>query len=126
MSKPTFTKEYFDIKHVLLDYYAESNKQGNSDLMKKAFTKNATMYFIDSTGRLAGGSVNESLYPVVDSFPKSSNSQIAIAYINITENVAQARVDSDNVNHSGFTDYFNLIKVNNQWKIISKIYYAHY
>lgn len=126
MTKSNFTKDYADIKHVLIDFYTEGNKQGNSQIMKKAFLDNATMYFIGDDGKLAGGPVTESLYPIVDTFDKADNAKVAIAYINVNGDVAQARLDTDDLNGTGFTDYFNLIKVDNQWKIISKIYQSNY
>lgn len=126
MSKPTFTKEYNEIKHVIMDYYAEGNKQGESQIIRKAFNEQATMYSVDASGQMVGGPVEKSLYPAVDSMKPSENPQVVIAYINITENVAQARVDSDDVDGMGFTDYFNLVKVNGQWQIINKIFYSQY
>lgn len=126
MTKPTYTTEYKAIEQVLLNQYAEGSKQANSEIMKPAFHEVATMYNVDEKGALVGGAVAESLYPVVDNHFKPSNPTVAIAYIDITGSAASARVDSDNLSGYGFTDYFNLLKINGKWQVVSKIFHAHY
>lgn len=92
----------------------------------QAFDQVATIYNVDENQKLAGGSVIEHLFPVVDDFAVSENPRVVIAYIDITENAAAVRVDSDDVNGFGFTDYFNLLKIDGQWAIVNKIFYTHY
>ncbi|OOF41431.1 hypothetical protein BKK47_01280 [Rodentibacter mrazii] len=127
MTKPTYTTEYKAIEQVLLNEYSEGGKQAKSEIMQPAFHEVATMYSVDENGAIAGGSVTESLFPVIDNhFTPSENPTVAIAYIDITGNAASARVDTDNLSGYGFTDYFNLLKINGTWQIVSKIFHAHY
>ncbi|MBN6066606.1 nuclear transport factor 2 family protein [Aggregatibacter actinomycetemcomitans] len=126
MNKPTYTADYKAIEHVLLSHYAEGGKQAKSEIMKPAFHDVATMYSVGENGELAGGPVAESLFPVIDNHFKPSDPTVAIAYIDITGTAASARVDTDNLSGYGFTDYFNLLKINGKWQVVSKIFHAHY
>lgn len=126
MSKPTYTTDYKAIEHILLNQYSEGCKQAKSELMKPAFHQQATMYSVGEQG-LAGGLVGETLFPGIDEhFKPSQNPTVAIAYIDITGTAASARVDTDALNGNGFTDYFNLLKINGKWTIVSKIFHTHY
>lgn len=42
-------------------------------------------------------------------------------------NVIQAyvRLDTDNWTGHHFTDFFNLVKIDGQWKILGKVFYLH-
>jgi hypothetical protein len=35
------------------------------------------------------------------------------------------RLDTDNWTGHRFTDFFNLVKFNGQWKVVSKVFYLH-
>lgn len=127
MTKPTYTADYKAIEHILLNEYSEGGKQAKSEIMKPAFHDVATMYSVNENGELQGGAVAESLFPGIDEhFTPSENPIVAIAYIDISGTAASARVDTDNLSGYGFTDYFNLLKVNGKWIIVSKIFHGHY
>ncbi|TCT16487.1 putative lumazine-binding protein [Bibersteinia trehalosi] len=127
MTKTTYTQDYKAIEDLLLNQYSEGGKQANSEIMKPAFDAVATMYSVDEKGTLAGGAVTDTLFPTIDDhFKPSENPVVAIAYIDITGTAASARVDTDNLSGYGFTDYFNLLKVNGKWTIVSKIFHTHY
>lgn len=125
--KPTFTAEYKAIENLLLNQYSEGGKQAKSEIMKPAFHDVATMFSVSENGNLTGGAVGKTLFPTIDNhFKPSDNPVVAIAYIDIVGTAASARVDTDNLSGYGFTDYFNLLKVNGTWTIVSKIFHAHY
>lgn len=127
MSKPTYTADYKAIEHILLNQYSEGCKQAKSELMKPAFHQQATMYSVDEKNNLTGGAVSDTLFVGIDEYFKpSENPKVAIAYIDITGTAASARVDTDDLNGNGFTDYFNLLKINGKWTIVSKIFHTHY
>ncbi|MFD9443720.1 nuclear transport factor 2 family protein [Streptomyces sp. NPDC060006] len=46
-------------------------------------------------------------------------------HIAITEVLANARVDTNDVSGLCFTDYFNLLKVEGTWTIVSKVYHTN-
>ena len=127
MTKPTYATDYKAIENVLLKQYAAGCIQAKSDVMKPAFHDVATMYSVNENGELQGGAVAESLFPGIDEhFTPSENPIVAIAYIDISGTAASARVDTDNLSGYGFTDYFNLLKINGKWTIVSKIFHGHY
>lgn len=127
MQRPTFTADYKAIENILLNHYIEGVKQAKSAIMKPAFHPAATMYSVNAQGELAGGAVGESLFPAIDAhFKPSENPKVVIAYIDITGSATAARVDADDMNGGGFTDYFSLLKVQGQWVIVGKVFHPHY
>lgn len=126
MDKQTYTENYKSIENILLNLYIKGCIESNSEIMKPAFSEKATMYSIDENGNISGGLVSETLFPGIDSFSQSVNPRAVVSYINIIGTAASARVDADNIGGHGFTDYFNLLKINGEWKIISKVFQGHY
>lgn len=123
MSNPTYVQEYNAIVEVLEKYNAGGAK-ADSALMKPAFNEQATMFGVDSD-KLVGGAI-QNLFDVIDnSFRPSPEAKAAIVRIDIVGTAASARVDTDNVSGFRFTDFFNLLKVEGKWTIVSKIYYTH-
>jgi len=45
--------------------------------------------------------------------------------IDVVGTVASARVESDNWTGHRFTDFFNLLKVDGEWKIMNKVFHLH-
>jgi signal transduction histidine kinase len=123
MSKLTYVQEYNAIVEVL-DQYNEGGAKANSALMKPAFNEQATMFGVDGD-KLVGGAI-QNLYDVIDNaFRPSPEAKAAIVRIDIVGTAASARVDTDDVSGFRFTDFFNLLKVEGKWTIVSKIYHTH-
>lgn len=123
MSHPTYVQEYNAIVDVL-NQYNEGCAKADSALMKPAFNEQATMFGVDGD-KLVGGAI-QNLYDVIDTdFRPSPEAQAAIVRIDIVGTAASARVDTDNVSGFRFTDFFNLLKVDGKWTIVSKIYHTH-
>ncbi|WP_282412167.1 nuclear transport factor 2 family protein [Pseudomonas sp. PS01299] len=123
MSTSTYVQEYNAIVDVL-SQYNEGGAKADSALMKPAFNQQATMFGVNE-GKLVGGAI-QNLYDVIDNaFRPSPEAQAAIVRIDIVGTAASARVDTDNVSRFRFTDFFNLLKVEGQWTIVSKIYHTH-
>ena len=123
MSNPTYVQQYNAIVAVL-SQYNEGGAKADSALMKPAFNEQATMFGVDGD-KLVGGAI-QNLYDVIDnSFRPSPEAKAAIVRIDIVGTAASARVDTDNVSGFRFTDFFNLLKVEGKWTIVSKIYHTH-
>ncbi|KPN90592.1 nuclear transport factor 2 family protein [Pseudomonas nunensis] len=123
MSHPTYVQEYNAIVDVL-SQYNEGGAKADSALMKPAFNEQATMFGVDGD-KLVGGAI-QNLYDVIDNvFRPSPEAKAAIVRIDIVGTAASARVDTDNVSGFRFTDFFNLLKVDGKWTIVSKIYHTH-
>ena len=124
MNKPTYVQDYQAIVNVL-NKYNQGGKQADSSIMKPAFSEQATMFGVDADGKLAGGPI-QALFDGIDTaFRPSPEAQGAIVNVDIVGTAASARIDTNDISGFCFTDFFNLLKVEGKWIVISKIYHTH-
>jgi hypothetical protein len=124
MNKLTHVEEYNAIVEVL-NKYNHGGAQANSALMKPAFSENATIFGIDGDSKLTGGAI-QGLFDTIDTaFRPSPEAKAAIVSVDIVGTAASARIDTDNLSGFRFTDFFNLLKVEGRWTVVSKIYHTH-
>lgn len=124
MNKPIYVEEYKAIVEVL-NKYNEGCKQAKSSIMKPAFNEQATIFGVGPDGKLSGGAI-QALFDGIDStFRPSPEAQSVIVDIDIVGTAACARIDTNDVSGFCFTDFFNLLKVDGKWTVISKIYHTH-
>lgn len=125
MSKPIYVHEYQAIVEVL-NQYNEGGKHAKSSIMKPAFNEQATIFGVDADGKLAGGPI-QSLFDTIDNppFRPSPEAQGVIVTIDIVGTAANARIDTNDISGFCFTDFFNLLKVEGKWMVVSKIYHTH-
>jgi len=124
MSNPTYVQDYNAIVDVL-NQYNEGGKQAKSSIMKPAFSEHATIFGVDADNALVGGPI-QGLFDTIDTvFRPSPEARAAIARIDIVGTAASARVDTDDISGFRFTDFFNLLKVDGRWTVVSKIYHTH-
>jgi len=124
MNNTTYVQDYQAIVAVLNQYNA-GGAQADSSIMRPAFSSEATIFGIDGEDKLTGGPI-EGLFEIIDSaFRPSPQAKAAIARIDIVSTAASARVDTDDISGFRFTDFFNLLKVQGEWTIVSKIYHTH-
>ncbi len=102
-----------------VSYYLDGGTNNDFETLKKAFHKDATMKFI-SNGEYKEVNALEFFKKAIKPGPKQ-NRETRIVYINITGNVASAKLEI-NYETFSFVDYMNLIKIDGEWKIVSKIY----
>jgi len=125
MNKPTYVQEYQAIVEVL-NQYNDGGKQAKSSIMKPAFSEQATIFGVDADGKLAGGPI-QGLFETIDNppFRPSPEAQGVIVTIDIVGTAASARIDTNDISGFCFTDFFNLLKVEGKWAVVSKIYHTH-
>ena len=125
ITKPSYVQDYQAIVEVL-NKYIEGCKQARSTIMKPAFSEKATIFGVDAKGKLTGGSIQE-LFDAIDNppFRQSPEAQSVIVRVDIVSSAASARIDSNDVSGFSFSDFFNLLKVEGTWTIVSKIYHTH-
>lgn len=125
MNKPTYVQEYQAIVEVL-NQYNEGGKQAKSSIMKPAFSEQATIFGVDGDGKLTGGAI-QGLFDTIDNLPfrPSPEAQGVIVRIDIAGTAASARIDTNDISGFCFTDFFNLLKVEGKWTVVSKIYHTH-
>lgn len=124
MNNTTYVQDYQAIVAVLNRYNA-GGAQADSSIMRPAFSSQATIFGVDGEDKLTGGPI-EGLFEIIDSaFRPSPQAQAAIVRVDIVGTAASARVDTDDISGFRFTDFFNLLKVQGEWSIVSKIYHTH-
>lgn len=124
VSKHTYVEEYQAITEVL-NKYIEGCKLAKSSIMKPAFNEHATMYSVGADGKLSGGPI-QTLFDGIDKdFRPSPDAQAAIVRIEIVGTAASARIDANGMSGISFTDFFQLLKVEGKWTVVSKIFHTH-
>lgn len=124
MSKPTYVAEYNAIVEIL-NKYNQGGKQADSSIMKPAFNEQATIFGVDADNKLIGGPI-QGLFEVIDhDFSPSPDAQGVIVNIDIVGTAASARIDTNDISGFCFTDFFNLLKIDGKWTVVSKIYHIH-
>ncbi|TFW44248.1 hypothetical protein E4T65_07050 [Pseudomonas fluorescens] len=124
VSKATYVEDYQAITEVL-NKYIEGCKQAKSSIMKPAFNEHATMYSVGADGKLDGGAIPILFEGIDKNFRPSSDAQAAITRIEIVGNAASARIDANGMSGLSFTDFFQLLKVEGKWTVVSKIFQTH-
>jgi len=103
-----------------IKYYAEGGTTGNPKLVAKAFHPSATMKFIKEAVF-----TDVPIATFLSDYIKEGVVQqrtTEIISIDISGNAAQAKLTIDYSSHQ-FIDYFNLLKTDGHWLIVSKIFY---
>lgn len=122
--KATYVEDYQAITEVL-NAYIEGCKQAKSSIMKPAFNEHATMYSVSAEGKLEGGAIPILFEGIDKDFRPSPDAQAAITRIEIVGNAASARIDANGMSGLSFTDFFQLLKVEGKWTVVSKIFQTH-
>ncbi|MBX2827264.1 MAG: nuclear transport factor 2 family protein [Flavobacteriaceae bacterium] len=103
-----------------LNYYLEGGTNNDFDTLKKAFHANATMKYIRD-GAYTEVNAIEFFKGVMKPGPKQDR-QTKILSLDVTGNAAHAKLEIRYEKFS-FLDYMNLLKVDGEWKIVSKIFH---
>ncbi len=99
-------------------YYLDGGTNNDFETLKKAFHETATMKYITDEYK----EVNAlEFFGKMKPGPKQ-NRKTKIDYINVTGHAANAKLEIEYPNFT-FIDYMNLLKINGEWKIVSKIFY---
>ena len=106
-----------------IQHYIDGAKSGKGDDMKPAFHEDATIFGYAGTDLFAGPI--EKLFAWNDENGPATGLQARIAGIDLVETVATVRLELDDWTGSRFTDLFTLLKVDGEWKIISKVFHTH-
>ena len=106
-----------------LELYIKGHATGNGDFWRQAFHSSARIEGIRD-GKLVSRTVEEfaagaSGKPADDEAQRKRR----IVTVEGTENAAFAKVELDYPKVK-FTDYFTLLKVDGEWKIMSKVYHG--
>jgi hypothetical protein len=105
----------------VVEKYIEGGRKADSSIMKPVFHENAQMSGHGEDGPFSGPV--QTLYDYVDNGDQAPNLEMRIANITISDEIAASVVlHADHWLGLNFTDHFHLLKINGEWKIISKIF----
>jgi hypothetical protein len=100
----------------------ENYMSGSGDRLEKAFHPSATMKYIDyKSGEFKDVPIAEFISRVKSNPNAGKDRKIEIVSMNIEGNAAQAKIKIETANVV-MNDYMNLLKINGEWKIVSKIF----
>ena len=119
---PTSISEYDAITKTV-QRYINGGKTGRSDEMKLAFHADATIFGYVGP-ELFGGPI-QMLFDWVDQNGPATELQGRITSIDLAESVATVRLELENWSGRRFTDLFTLLKIDGEWKILSKVFHTH-
>ena len=99
----------------------ENYMSGDGNRMEKAFHPSATMKYIDfQSGEFKDVPIAEFIARVKSNTTKTER-KIEVVSLNIEGTAAQAKIRIETAQVI-MNDYMNLLKVNGEWKIVSKIF----
>jgi Putative lumazine-binding len=99
----------------------ENYMSGEGDRMEKAFHPSATMKYIDAqSNEFKDVPIAEFIARVKGNTTKQDR-KIEIAALNIEGNAANGKIKIE-TEKAILYDYMNMLKINGEWKIVSKIF----
>ena len=122
ITAPTITNERDAIGKVV-QQYIDGAKSGRGDDMKPAFHKDATIFGYAGDDLFAGPI--QQLFAWNDENGPATELAARIATIDVVGTAATVRLELDNWTGSRFTDFFTLLKVDGEWKIMNKVFHLH-
>lgn len=117
-----------DTKAILavIDTYIAGLRSGRVDLLKKSFYENAIMYGYSIENKITAGSVQH-LYDLIEKHGALAKVTSQNSILHQTSNTASVLAElKTTAPHENSTDYLSLMKINGEWKIISKVYHLSY
>ncbi len=106
-----------------VQHYIDGAKSGKGDDMKPAFHKDATIFGYAGADLFAGPI--QQLFDWNDENGPATELEARIASIDLVDTVATVRLELNNWGGYRYTDLFTLLKVDGEWKIMSKVFHMH-
>ena len=104
-----------------VNYYLEGGTNNDFETLKKAFHETATMKFIANGEEYREVNALEFFKNGMKPGPKQ-NRETRIVSVDIAGDAAFAKLEIEYPTFT-FVDYMHLLKVDGEWKIVSKIFY---
>ena len=115
--------EYAAVRRVL-EQYIEGSYTANVPLLKTVFHADALMsgYYEGELGIGSPEPFFEELLQVTSSKDAGEEYEAEVAFIHIAGTIASAAIVEDNLLGLNYVNHFHLLKIEGEWRIISKIY----
>ena len=118
----TYVNEIDAIKNAM-SAYIDGARSGSGAAMKPSFHDDATICGYVGPDLFAGPI--QGLYDWNDENGPATEVEVRFTSIDVVGTAASVRLDTDNWTGHRFTDFFNLVKFDGEWKIVSKAFYLH-
>ncbi|SAL50029.1 Putative lumazine-binding protein [Caballeronia cordobensis] len=119
--KPIATSEYDPVVQAA-QAYVDGYRAGDIAGIERAFHRDAVMWGF-SGDQLVQGPAIPAFKSFFNSLGASPDAVARVDVLAIAPTAAVVRVDMENdVNRASFHDYLSLLKIDGQWKIISKVF----
>lgn len=116
-------KDYEDVL-AAMEGYVHGLKTGNVAELKKTFHQDAIMYG-HLGNKLSQGSI-DNLYTYVEKFGAAPNIKTNLTVLHKTPTTAVVRIEMEHdAADEDFTDYHSLIKINDEWKVVAKLFHLY-
>jgi len=113
----------FKLIESTIQHYINGARSGKGNDMKPAFHKDATIFGYIGSDLFAGPI--QKLFDLNDENGPASDIVTKIVHMDIEGSIATERLESDNWTGHKFTDFFTILKVDGEWKIMNKIFHLH-
>lgn len=107
----------------VVQQYIDGARTGKGEVMKPAFHPDATIFGYIGEDLFAGPI--QKLFDWNDENGPATDIMSEIAHIDVEGTIASVRLESDNWTGLKFTDFFTLLKVDGEWKIMNKVFHLH-
>jgi hypothetical protein len=106
-----------------IQHYLHGLKFNDVESLKRAFYPDAKLFFVKKNGSLGELTQTEWYEGFKANAGKEEKGDLGIASVDITGTTASVKVEEDYPD-SHYTDYVSLLKLNGEWKIVNKVFYA--
>ena len=103
--------------------YLHGLKFNDVESFKKAFYPEAKLFFVKKNGTLGQLTQAEWYAGFTANAGKEEKGDLQIASLDVSGSAASAKVEEDYPD-SHYTDFISLLKLNGEWRIVNKIFYA--
>lgn len=113
----------YDAISATLQHYIDGARTGDSSLMRKAFLETAHI-----RGSYGGKPVDWTLAEfcgLIDKGGPATGVAARVVTIEHSGTAAMARLEAENWRGTRYTDFFVLVENGGEWKIASKVFFAH-
>lgn len=114
-------KEHENILEVMNKYY-EAQVKGDCNILKPVCHKNAIMHGLSGETLLEGSM--ENLFAFIDATGAQPELKARFDIVTLEETVANVHCCLESKTNT-YSDLFQLLKINGEWKIISKVFHQY-
>lgn len=123
MTDTTHLDDYEAITDLVTSHYLKGAVSGKGSEMKPTFHEAATWSGYVGPDFVEGPI--QTLFDWNDANGAAKDLVYKISKIEIVGSIASVRIEMDNWTGNRFTDFFNLLKVDGEWKVMNKVFHLH-